>query len=238
MKVACANWTISSPKSKPASDQSPMKILVTAGPTHEPIDPVRYIGNRSSGKMGFAVVEAAREAGHEVRLIAGPVSIPYPPSIPVTSIETAEEMYEAVCEQLDWCDVLVMVAAVADWRPAVRQSQKMKKTDGPAVIQLERTKDILASIKERKAGRLFIGFAAETEDMLRNASSKCVDKGLDMIVANDVSAPDAGFEVDTNRVSFVYPDGSIQKQNLMSKLDTARRIVSEICTLAKASKEI
>jgi phosphopantothenoylcysteine decarboxylase / phosphopantothenate---cysteine ligase len=205
-----------------------MKILVTAGPTREPIDPVRFISNRSSGKMGYAVAHEAVRRGHVVRLISGPVQIPPPPGVELIRVETAEQMLAAVRGNLEWCDVLVMAAAVADWRPAVCAAQKMKKSGAPAVLALEPAPDILKTIRPYKGGRFFVGFAAETGDPLPEARRKLVAKGLDLVVANDVTRPGAGFEVDTNEVTLVFADGRVRDLPTMPKTEVAGRLLGEI----------
>lgn len=195
-----------------------MKYLVTAGPTREPIDPVRFLSNRSTGKMGYAVARAAAARGHEVCLVTGPVALASPDGVEVEPVVTAEDMCRAVTARVAWCDVLVMAAAVADWRPASEHPQKWKKgRASTASLHLVRTPDILASIRDRKAGRVFVGFAAETENVDVEAERKLREKGLDAIVANDVSRGDAGFESDTNQVVFMHRDGTRKVLPLMSK---------------------
>lgn len=202
-----------------------MKILVTAGPTREPIDPVRYISNRSSGKMGYAVAAAARERGHEVVLVSGPVALEPPAGVEVVRVVTAEEMCRTVQHKVAWCDALVMVAAVADWRPAEVHTQKIKKDSAPMILRLEPTPDILKTILPQKGHRMFVGFAAETENAVAEARRKLTEKGLDAIAVNDVSRPDSGFEVDRNRVTLLARDGGSEALPLMSKRDLAARIV-------------
>lgn len=204
-----------------------MKILVTAGPTREPLDPVRFLSNRSSGKMGYAVAAAAKSRGHEVILISGPVAIE-PPDVDVIHVTTAEEMFETVDSNIEWCDALVMAAAVADWRPALISNRKIKKADATPVIYLERTPDILKRVFPKKGKKLYIGFAAETENLEDEAKRKLQDKGLDLIVANDVSASDAGFEVDTNRVVLLSGADKPEALPLMPKQQVAERIVGWI----------
>ena len=204
-----------------------MKLLVTAGPTREPLDPVRFLSNRSSGKMGYAVAAVAKSRGHEVILISGPVAIE-PPDVKVIQVTTAEEMLVAVDKNIEWCDALVMAAAVADWRPAVVSKRKIKKTDAAPVLYLERTPDILRQVSARKGNRLFVGFAAETENLEEEAKRKLQEKGLDLIVANDVSASDAGFEVDNNRVVLLSAGAKPEALPLMPKREVAERIVSWI----------
>lgn len=178
--------------------------------------------------MGYTVAAAARERGHEVRLVSGPVSIQPPAGVEVTRVETAAEMLEAVETNLEWCGALVMAAAVADWKPCRVSTRKMKKSGSAPAIELEPTPDILKTVSPRKGRRVFVGFAAETERVVEEASRKLREKGLDLVVANDVSARDAGFEVDTNRVTLVSRDGSREALPLMSKRDVAVRIVEWI----------
>ena len=202
-----------------------MRFLITAGPTREFMDPVRFLSNRSSGKMGYAIAVAARDRGHEVVLVSGPVSLPAPGGIRVVSVVSAAEMLEAVSTHLESCEALVMAAAVADWRPVSVSDQKVKKSQAASRLELEPTPDILMTLKPRKGSRTFVGFAAETMDIETEACRKLVAKGLDMIVANDVSQPDSGFDVDTNRVVFLTGDGSIVRLPLLSKRDVAERIL-------------
>jgi len=204
-----------------------MKILVTAGPTREAIDPVRFLSNRSSGKMGYAVAEVAAEMGHEVRLVSGPVARYEPSGVAtVEQVISAADMLDAVLANFEWCDVLVMCAAVADWRPKVVADQKLKKDGAGDVmtLELERTVDILQVVGGKKKSQVLVGFAAETENVLDEARRKLVAKGLDMIVANDVSRDDAGFGVDTNAVTFVT-EGAETKMPLMSKRNVAAVLV-------------
>ena len=202
-----------------------MRVLVTAGPTREPIDPVRYIGNRSSGRMGYAIARAAVGRGHAVRLVSGPVALPDQGGVATFRVTTAEEMLSAVLEHVGWCDCLIMAAAVADWRPAAASAGKLKKAAGPPQLFLEPTPDILKTVAGEKGRRIFVGFAAETENVLAGAAAKLASKGLDLIVANDVSQPDAGFDVETNIVTFIGPAGVIKALPLMSKDDVAEEIV-------------
>lgn len=205
-----------------------MKILVTAGPTREPIDPVRFISNRSSGKMGYAIARAAARRGHEVRLVSGPVSLDVPAGVRVFKVLTADEMLAAVKRNMKWCRVLVMAAAVCDWRPARVSRRKIKKTGKPPVLALEKTPDILSSVSADKGGRILVGFAAETGNPIAEARRKLSAKKLDMIVANDVSRPDSGFDVDTNKVSILDRTGATRHLPLMSKDAVAEEIVSWI----------
>ena len=201
-----------------------MKILVTAGPTREALDPVRFLSNRSTGKMGYSIAAVAAERGHAVRLISGPVVLEAPAGVVLSRVVTAAAMLEAVLAEFEWCDALVMSAAVADWRPTTVAAEKLKKADMSATLELERTPDILAEVGKTKRGRIVVGFAAETENLLSEARRKLASKRLDMIVANDVSRSDAGFEVDTNAVTFVTAEG-LDELPLMSKSQVADRIV-------------
>ena len=200
------------------------RVLITAGPTQEAIDPVRYLSNRSSGKMGFALAEAALERGAEVTLITGPVSIAPPAGARTISVRTAAEMYEAVNANLAGATIVVMAAAVSDYRPASVNQQKIKKNGAALVLDLEPTADILAAVARESVSRIVIGFAAETENVIENATKKLYEKGADLIVANDVSASDSGFDVDTNRIALVSSDGVVELP-LLSKREAAGRII-------------
>ncbi len=202
-----------------------MKLLVTAGPTREHMDPVRFLGNRSSGKMGYAVGAVAARRGHEVVLVSGPVALVAPPVREVVSVVSAQDMLTAVRQWVPWCDALVMTAAVADWRPAVCESRKIKKSSVPHRLQLEPTEDILQAVRLLKGSRLFVGFAAETDHLEEEARRKLEQKGLDLVIANDVSQPDAGFEADTNRVVVFAKDGSCERWPLLPKIEVAERLV-------------
>lgn len=211
-----------------------MRFIVTAGPTREHIDPVRFLSNPSTGRMGFAVARAAAERGHEVTLVAGPVALKTPKGVTRVDVTSAREMLAAVEDALGdaqdgaGAPVIVATAAVADWRPAQTAAKKLKKRDMTGVLRLVRNPDILKTVKcVRK-----IGFAAETGDVLAEAARKCREKGLAMVVANDVTEKGAGFGVSTNRVAFVKSDGSAERLPLMSKLAVARRIVRFAETLA------
>ena len=203
-----------------------MKLLITAGPTREAIDPVRFISNRSSGKMGYALAAAARRRGHDVVLVSGPVALPSPVGVRRVLVVTAEDMLAAVRDHLPACDALIMAAAVADYRPKVRLAQKWKKTPGPATLDLEPTPDILRTIGPQKGARVFVGFAAETERVVESAAVKCREKCLDLVVANDVSRSDAGFDVDTNAVTLVGPDGHAEAWPMLTKAEVAERLVA------------
>jgi phosphopantothenoylcysteine decarboxylase/phosphopantothenate--cysteine ligase len=174
--------------------------------------------------MGYAVAAVAKNRGHEVILVSGPVAIE-PPNVHVIRVATAEQMLEAVDKHIEWCDALVMAAAVADWRPAVISNRKIKKAQTAPVIHLERTPDILKRMLSKKGKRLYVGFAAETENLEEEAKRKLQEKGLDLIVANDVSASDAGFEVDNNRVILLACDGAGETLPLMPKKEIAEHIL-------------
>jgi len=185
-----------------------MKVLITAGPTREKIDAVRFLTNRSTGKMGYALAEAARDAGHEVTLVSGPVTLPVPHGIALVPVESAADMAEAVKERASQMELVVMCAAVADYRPKRVVAGKMKKTEGDLVLELERTEDILKTLGAVKPeGQILVGFAAETDDLLANAAGKLEKKNLDWICANDVSRSDIGFGSDENCVTLIGRDG-------------------------------
>lgn len=207
------------------------KIVVTAGGTQEPIDPVRMITNRSSGKQGYAVAQAALDAGAEVVLISAPTALTPPVGAALVAVKTAAQMQAAVLAETGDAHALIMAAAVADFRP-LPAAQKFKKETGIPRIELEATADILAAVSARKAETGFpkftVGFAAESQDLLKNAQSKLERKRLDMIVANDILAEDAGFEVDTNRVVLLFADGRIQKLPVQEKSEIAEAILQQI----------
>lgn len=205
-----------------------MYMLITAGPTREPLDPVRFLSNRSTGKMGFALAEEAARRGHVVTLIAGPVPLSTPVGVHRVDVVTAADMAAAVKAQVDQCDVLIMSAAVADWRPAHREPDKIKKHEGEYLLRLTRTEDVLQAVAPRKGHRFFVGFAAETRDLLAEGARKLRQKGLDLLVANDVSRADAGFEVDTNQVVLLDSRGGQEALPLLSKRETAARILDRI----------
>ncbi|MCX6966866.1 MAG: hypothetical protein NTZ46_03640 [Verrucomicrobia bacterium] len=207
-----------------------MKFLITAGPTREPIDPVRYISNRSSGKMGYAIAQAALDAGHEVVLISGPVALPAPARAQLVRVTTADEMYDAVHANLGGIDIAVLCAAVADFKPAVFVARKIKKSAGIPMIELVPTRDILASLgalPEKKF--LLAGFAAETDDLEKNAREKLEKKRCDVVVANDVSAPGLGFESDENELTIFLPDQPGRVLPRGSKSDIAKVLVKILC---------
>ena len=218
-------------------DLTGRKLVITAGPTREKIDPVRYITNHSSGKMGYAIAEAAVSAGAEVVLISGPVTINAPAGLKLIKVESAEEMYQAAISEFDHADVVIKTAAVSDYRPKVPSDQKMKKQPGDEVLELERTKDILFELGQKKKKQILIGFAAETEQVDEYAQGKLKRKNADMIVANNVTAEGAGFGTDTNIVTFFKKDGSLEKLPLMSKKDVAVKILEEAAILLKDEHE-
>lgn len=198
------------------------RYVITAGPTREHLDPVRFLTNPSTGKMGFAVARAAAERGHDVALIAGPVALKTPKGVRRIDVTSARDMLAAVEDAIGDGDcVFVATAAVADWRPVSCADRKLKKGQMSDTIKLVRNPDILKGVKCRHK----IGFAAETNDVMAEAARKCREKGLAMIVANDVTEKGAGFGTDTNRVTFLKADGSVERLPLMSKLAVARRIV-------------
>jgi len=212
------------------------RVLVTAGPNREAIDPVRFISNRSTGKMGFALAAAAWRRGAEVVLVAGPTALPAPHGIQLRSVTSAEDMRRAVADEFDRTTILLMCAAVADYRPAQVASQKLKKGSGRVVLELDRTTDILAELAPRKGTRLMVGFAAETEHVLANAERKLSEKNLDLIVANDVAGTETGFAVDTNAVTVIDRAGTRVAVPVMSKDAVADRILDHVVALRQRGK--
>ncbi len=220
-----------------AADMSGERVLITAGPTQEALDPVRFLTNRSSGKMGYAVAEAAMARGAEVTLISGPVSLSPPRGAITIFVKSASEMHRAVMDNLEDATMVVMAAAVSDYRPAAVSQQKIKKNGGGIAIDLEPTDDILAAVCRERANRIVIGFAAETEHVIENARKKLAAKGADLIVANDVSAADSGFDVETNRIALVAADGVIELP-LMSKREASDRILDAALKLRGAAAAV
>ncbi len=208
-----------------SGDLSGKSIVVTAGGTREPIDPVRHIGNRSSGKMGYAVAEAARDRGAEVKLITAPTSLQEPVGIEVTPVETAVQMKEAVAKTVVQADALIMAAAVADYRPKSVAKAKIKKATPTLTLELIRTPDILTEVK---GNFIKVGFAAESEDVIANAKRKLEKKQLDIIVANDITDADSGFDVDTNKVTLIDRDGKVESLPLLTKREVADRILDRV----------
>ncbi|MCL6635913.1 MAG: bifunctional phosphopantothenoylcysteine decarboxylase/phosphopantothenate--cysteine ligase CoaBC [Peptococcaceae bacterium] len=217
----------------PAGDMRGLAVLVTAGPTVEPLDPVRYLTNRSSGKMGYAVAGAAARRGARVILVSGPTALQPPGGVEVVKVETALQMYDAVMERFPGVDVVIKAAAVADYRPRKAAAQKIKKLGDTITVELEKNPDILAELGRRKTAQILVGFAAETEDLERNARLKVEAKNLDLLVANDVTMPGAGFGTDTNIVKLVYPDGSVVPLPKMDKRTLAHRILDVVLSLRK-----
>ena len=213
-----------------------VRVVVTAGPTREPLDPVRFLSNRSSGKMGVEVAAAAWRRGATVRLVAGPMSIHPPAGVEVTPVETTEEMADAIRAALAEADVLIMAAAPADFRPASAATTKIKKGAGPAQVDLVGTPDILMSTREhRKAGAVIVGFALETNDVLANGRKKLAAKGLDLVVVNDATEAGAGFGGDTNRVTILTRGGEEEVLPLMSKRDVADAILDRVEMLRRGT---
>jgi len=210
-------------------------VLVTAGPTREDLDPVRYITNRSSGRMGYAVAEAAARRGARVVLVSGPVELEPPAGTELVSVRTAAQMHQAVLDHLSRASVVVMTAAVSDYRPVTAQPKKMKRGNGRVSIDLEATADILADVGRNKGERIVVGFAAETDKVAQNARAKLESKFADIIVANDVTAPGAGFDHDTNVVT-LYSRGGEQALPRMPKIDVAHRILDQVLELRSAGK--
>ncbi|MFQ5959845.1 MAG: bifunctional phosphopantothenoylcysteine decarboxylase/phosphopantothenate--cysteine ligase CoaBC [Candidatus Methylomirabilales bacterium] len=213
-------------------DLAGQTVLVTAGPTQEPLDPVRYLSNRSSGKMGFAIAEAARDRGAHVTLVSGPTSLPTPPGVMRTDVTTAEEMSHAVAERLDTTTMLIMAAAVADYRPSTSAPQKMKKQE-TLTVEFVRNPDILAEAGRHKGSRILVGFAAETEDLLDNAREKLRKKHLDLIVANDVRIAFAG---ETTRVTLLDRQGHVEELPELSKREAADRILDRVAALQRGER--
>jgi len=210
-------------------------VLVTAGRTEEPLDAVRYLGNRSSGKMGYALAEACRRRGARVLLVTGPTSLEAPCGVVVERVRTAEEMAEKVQNHLSETSVVLMAAAVADFRPTEVRPGKIKKQQGPLTLRLEPTRDILSEIAgRRRPEQIVVGFAAETDHLVENAAAKLLSKRLDLVIANDVTQEGAGFETDTNIVTILFADGRRKPLERMSKLDVAHRLLDEVVELRKA----
>jgi phosphopantothenoylcysteine decarboxylase/phosphopantothenate--cysteine ligase len=211
-------------------DLADKKLVVTAGGTQEPIDPVRHITNPSSGKMGYAIAEAARDRGAEVVLISAPVSLPAPAGVKVISVKTTSEMQKAVAKAVTKADALIMAAAVTDYQPKTTAKDKLKKDTLELKLELVRTPDILAEVK---GDFIKVGFAAESNDIIANAKKKLTNKKLDIIVANDITAADSGFGVDTNKVIIIDKKGKAEKLPLMSKREVADKILDGVVGLVK-----
>ncbi len=206
-----------------------MRFLITAGPTREPIDPVRFLSNRSSGKMGYAIADAALVGGHEVVLISGPVCLNPPHAAKVISVTTSDEMFDAVDRHVRDCDIFVMCAAVADYKPAKVSATKIKKRGAPSSLDLIPTRDILASFATRDRSFFVVGFAAETNNVEENARKKLFEKNLDMIVANDVGATHSAMESDENEVMILFRDGEIQRILRAPKKIIAHELINIFC---------
>ncbi len=204
-------------------------VLVTAGPTQEPLDPVRFLSNRSSGRMGFAIAQAARDRGAHVLLVSGPTSLPTPPGVTRTDVTTAEEMLHAVLGQLDATTILIMAAAVADYRPSTHAPKKMKKQES-ITVELLRNPDILAEAGRQKESRILVGFAAETEDLVSNAREKLQKKHLDLIVANDIRV---GFGGETTRVTILDRQGQVEELPELSKREVAHQILDRVVAVRR-----
>jgi phosphopantothenoylcysteine decarboxylase/phosphopantothenate--cysteine ligase len=211
-------------------DLAERTVVVSAGGTQEPIDPVRVITNHSSGRMGYALAEAARDRGASVVLVAAPTSLPDPPLVRLLRINTAQEMCDAVLHEAGSADALIMAAAVADYRPLSTAGQKIKKSDDSLSIDLTRTVDILEATPDTL---IKVGFAAESENLVANASEKVRRKSLDLIVANDITEPESGFGVDTNRVVLIDREMRVEELPLMSKYEVSHRILDRVAALLK-----
>lgn len=213
------------------------RVVVTAGPTREALDPVRYLSNHSSGRMGVAIAAAAWRRGAEVVLVHGPLAVPLPEGVTPVAVESTTEMRDAVASALATADVLVMAAAPADFRPAAPQAAKIRKGEAPAAVELAPTPDILLSTRDcRRPGSVVVGFALETGDPRASAREKMTRKGLDMVVANDATEPGAGFGVDTNRVTLIHSDGREEALPLLSKSEVADELLDRVGVILEAAR--
>lgn len=219
-----------------AQDLMGRRIVVTAGPTYEPIDPVRFVANRSTGKMGFAVAREAARRGAEVTLVIGPVSLPDVPGVEMVRVQTAEQMATAVTDRYGGADAVVMAAAVADWRPIAPSAEKLKKESGPPSLTLEPAIDILAALGKRKEGQVLVGFAAETGNFEAEARRKLAEKNLDLIVVNEVGRPGTGFGSDTNRAAMLAREGVDTPLRDWTKPELARAICDRLGTLLASGR--
>lgn len=219
------------------ADLTGERVLVSAGPTREAFDPARFVSNASSGKMGYALARAAKLRGAQVHLVSGPTQLAPPAGVAFTPVETTGEMLEACRGALDWSTVLVMAAAPCDFKPAQRAEHKLKKTDEPLTVALERTPDVLQSLRARSRERLVVGFAAESRDVLTYARDKLVAKDLDLIVANDITEPGAGFATDTNRVDLLDRDGTHTPLPRLGKEAVAHAILDRVAALRRNRAE-
>jgi phosphopantothenoylcysteine decarboxylase/phosphopantothenate--cysteine ligase len=211
------------------------RILVTAGPTHEPIDAVRFLGNRSSGRMGYAVAAEAAARGATVTLVRGPVALPDPPGVEVVRVETSEEMAAAVFDRFPSVDAVVMAAAVADFRPARPSAGKLKKEAGPPDLHLEPAPDILATLGKRRERQVLVGFAAETSDFVAEGRRKLEQKGADLLVVNEVGSPGTGFGAQTNRAAILSSGSQDSTLRDWTKADLAREICDRLGGLLRAA---
>jgi phosphopantothenoylcysteine decarboxylase/phosphopantothenate--cysteine ligase len=216
-----------------SQDLAGERILVTAGPTQEPIDPVRFMSNPSSGKMGHALARVARRRGAQVLLISGPTALPDPQGVRVIRVRSAEEMFNTVMDHVEQTTIIVKAAAVSDWRPADFSKHKVKKEEVAQNLRLEQTRDILKALGENKKGQILVGFAAETQNLLENACAKLTAKNLDLIVANIVGQIDSGFGSNTNQVSLFYRDGRTEALPLMDKGDLADVLLDRVLEIKK-----
>ena len=212
------------------------RILVTAGPTQEPFDPVRYITNYSSGKMGYALAVVARRRGAAVTLISGPTALPAPRGIERIPVTTAREMRDAVMARLEEATVVIKAAAVSDYRPEARQATKIKKKEGPLTVRLERNPDILSEIGRAKGSRIVVGFSMESDHLIENARAKLKAKGMDLIVANDLTEPGAGFGTDTNIIRIIDRKGAVETFPLMDKREVAGAILDRVKKIRDGGK--
>ena len=213
-------------------DLANRKIVVSAGGTQEPVDPVRIITNRSSGKMGYAIAEAARDRGANAVIVSAPTALSDPVGVKVVHVETALQMHEAVLRACQDADALIMAAAVADWRPIKAASQKVKKSASETWrLELTKTPDILASVQTEPVVK--VGFAAESEDLLKNAQAKLLSKGLDLIAANDITAEDSGFSSDANKVAILDREGGVEELPLLTKYEVGHRILDRVVAILK-----
>ena len=218
--------TIVTPK-----DLKGQTVLITAGPTREPFDPVRFISNYSSGKMGYAFAIMAKRRGAAVTLVSGPTSLAVPSGVTFVEASSAVEMRDAVMKHVEASTVIIKVAAVADYRPSIRADSKIKKEKDALTITLEQNPDIIAEIGKIKGDRVLVGFAMETDDLLKNAYNKLMAKNMDLIVANDLSRPGSGFQYDTNSVRVIDRSGDVKKLPLMSKINVADRVLDRVKNL-------
>ena len=212
-------------------------VMVTAGPTREELDPVRFLSNYSSGKMGYAIADIANKRGARVILVSGPVNLSAPKGVEVVQVVSAQDMYQAVMARAEQADLIIKAAAVADFRPVMRCEQKKKKSAAETmIVELQRNPDILTELGRQKGQRILIGFAAETENLLKHAREKLTGKNLDMIVANDVTQEGAGFDGDTNIVRFLTADGKVEELPKMSKLEVAESLLDRAVTLMSRAR--